>query len=155
MQNQVLLNYFRKELFITDIPADAGSGMLELLIEPLLANNLIKNKTIILETLRKREALGSTSIGRGIALPHCRTLAVSEVTIVVGISSDGVDFHAPDDKPVHLFFLIVAPPQDTHNHYLPILGKLVEVLRKDEVRSALLASDHFDQFIQSLEEGLS
>ncbi|MBN2417537.1 PTS sugar transporter subunit IIA [bacterium] len=154
MQNQLLLGYFREHLFVADIDADTTAGVLGQLVEPLLKNSLIKNKTIILETLQKREALGSTSIGRNIAVPHCRTLAVSEVIIVVGISPGGVDFNAPDGEPVNLFFLIVAPPQDTHNHYLPILGKIVEIVRNDDIRASLLQCGTYGEFIETLEEGL-
>lgn len=154
MQTQLFLGYFREQLFVGDIDAATTTGVLEQLIEPLLKNNLIKNKTIILETLENREALGSTAIGRNIAVPHCRTLAVSDVTIVAGLSPKGVDFNAPDGDPVHLFFLIVAPPQDTHNHYLPILGKIVEILRDDAVRSSLLQCRDYEAFMTALKEGL-
>lgn len=153
MHNQLLCSYFRKELFLTDISASSKADVLEALIQPLLAGRFIKNKTIILETLKKREALGSTAIGKGVAIPHCRTLAVSELTIVAGLSPEGIDYDSPDNQPVNLFFLIAAPPQETHNHYLPILGKLVELLREDDLRDALVQCRSFDEFIDVMQKG--
>ncbi|MEO0053215.1 MAG: PTS sugar transporter subunit IIA, partial [candidate division WOR-3 bacterium] len=81
----------------------------------------------LLQTLQKREELGSTGIGRGIAIPHGRSLLLDKLEIAVGRSTKGVEFDAIDKKPVHLFFLVMAPPQDPGNQYLITLGRIALV----------------------------
>ncbi len=146
MQVKELEKYFQEELFLPELHSKSKDDVLEELVESLVKEQVVKNKTIILETLKKREMLGSTGIGKGIAVPHCRTLAVPNVTIVIGISEKGIDFEAVDDKPVHIFFLITAPPQDKMNLYLPILGKIVEIVRDTKMRKLLLDVKTFADF---------
>lgn len=81
-----------------------------------------ENTDLLVLTLLKREELGSTGIGKGVAIPHGRSLVVDKLELVVGRSEAGVTFDAIDKKPVYLFFLIVAPPQDPGNQYLITLG---------------------------------
>lgn len=66
---------------------------------------------VLSSTLLKREELGSTGIGRGIAIPHCRSLIVDKLEIGIGRSTKGINFNSIDKKPVNLVFLIVAPPR--------------------------------------------
>lgn len=122
---------------------------------------MIKSKTdaeLIYTTLLKREELGSTGIGKGIAIPHCRSLAVSKLEIAVGRTAKPVDFNAIDKKPVNLFFLIIAPPQDPGNQYLITLGKIVQIA-KEITRANLLSKintpDEFIAKINEIEKGMS
>src|SRR3989449_11349911 len=78
-----------------------------------------KADATLYKMLRRRETLGSTGIGQGIAIPHCRSLVVNRLRVAFGRKLDGIDFKAIDDKPVHYFFLIVAPPLEVSNQYLP------------------------------------
>ena len=101
--------------------------------------------------LKRRESLGSTGIGKGIAIPHGRSLAVNEVRVLFARSTAGVDFEAMDGKPAHLFFLIVAPPQDKRNEYLPLLGRIVELVKEKKLRDKLLACETFEDLSDLLE----
>lgn len=85
---------------------------------------------MLFETINTREELGSTGIGKGIGIPHCRSLLIDKLEIAIGRSKSGVDFNAIDKKPVYFFFLIVAPPQDPGNQYLIILGKVAMVCQE-------------------------
>ncbi|MDH3369265.1 MAG: PTS sugar transporter subunit IIA, partial [Gemmatimonadota bacterium] len=69
-----------------------------------------KSDAMLYKMLKRRENLGSTGIGRGIAIPHCRSLVVQRLRVAYGRKPEGVDFRAIDEKPVYNFFLIVAPP---------------------------------------------
>ena len=60
--------------------------------------------------LKRRENLGSTGIGRGIAIPHARSLVVNRLRVAFGRKEEGIDYKAIDDKPAQFFFMIVAPP---------------------------------------------
>jgi len=142
-----LTKFFRKELFIPSLKSDTKNKVLKELIKPLIKLDLIKNENILYQTLIKRETLGSTGIGKGIAIPHCRTLTVSDIYIVFGLSSKGIPFNAIDNKDVHIFFLIVAPPQDKNNQYLPLLGRIVEIVRDSKMHKALLKVEDYDNLI--------
>src|SRR5512133_1535217 len=74
-----------------------------------------KSEGMLFKMLKRRENLGSTGIGRGIAIPHCRSLVVSKLRVAFGRKTAGVDFRAIDDNPVNFFFLIVAPPLEVSN----------------------------------------
>jgi nitrogen PTS system EIIA component len=148
-----LSKYLKSELFLPDMKAGSKAAVMEALVQPLVDGGLVKGKSLVLETLNKRETLGSTGIGKGVAVPHCRTMAVSEVFIVVGISRDGVDFSASDKKPVNLFFLIVAPPVEGNALYLPLLGKIVEMVRDSKLRQAMINSGDFAAFIKIFQGG--
>jgi mannitol/fructose-specific phosphotransferase system IIA component (Ntr-type) len=105
--------------------------------------------------LRNREALGSTAVGNGIAFPHGRSLAVSRLMAIFARSKKGIPFDSLDGEPTHLFFVLLAPPQDRSNQYLPALGKIIETVRKDELRDRLMKVENFDEFAQVLREGES
>ena len=147
MNIQILSTYFNKDFFIDNLKSKSKEEVLGELIEPLMVKGIVKHGEILLETLKKRETLGSTGIGKNVAVPHCRTLTVSDIHVVVGLSQTGIDYDAIDKKKVHLFFLIVAPPQDESSQYLPILGKIVEIVRDSKLRRQLLKVQDFESFI--------
>jgi mannitol/fructose-specific phosphotransferase system IIA component (Ntr-type) len=102
--------------------------------------------------LRKRENLGSTGIGKGVAIPHCRSLVVDRLRVVYGRKEQGLPFGAVDDKPVHHVFLIVAPPVEISNQYLPVLGKIAQFC-KDPKNLARLDEVHsVEDFFKVLEQ---
>jgi len=138
-----VVKYFREENFLPELKAKTKDDVLEELITPLYRQNVIRNKSVILETLQKRETLGSTGIGFGVAIPHCRTLTVSDIQLVLGISKNGIDYNAIDDENVTLFILVIAPPHEKSNLYLPLLGKIVELLRDEKIRNAIKNCDTF------------
>ena len=106
----------------------------------------------LLRVLLRREGIGSTGVGRGIAIPHCRSLVVNKLRVAFGRKKSGVDFKAIDEKPVNFFFLIVAPPLEVSNQYLPVLGKIAQFSKEPDVPARLLEITEPRQFIQLLEE---
>jgi PTS system fructose-specific IIA component/PTS system nitrogen regulatory IIA component len=70
----------------------------------------------IVKAIMKREDLGSTGIGRGVAVPHTKHPSVSRLVGTVAVSHDGVDFESLDGEPVQLFFLLVSPPDRPGDH---------------------------------------
>ena len=111
-----------------------------------------KNEQMLFKMLKRRENLGSTGIGRGIAIPHCRSLVVNRLRVAFGRKRTGLDFKAIDDKPVHFLFLIVAPPLEVSNQYLPVLGKIAQFAKEAEVPERLLQLTEPAQFMRLLEE---
>jgi len=105
------------------------------------------NAELILSTLLKREQLGSTGIGKGIAIPHCRSLLVDKLEIAVGRTIKSINFNAIDKKPVSLIFLIIAPPQDPGNQYLITLGKIVQIVKELTKKNLIQEPKTPDEFI--------
>ncbi len=115
------------------------------MVEHLLQHGRIKDEALVLEMITRRENLGSTGIGKGIAIPHGRSLAAPELSIVFARSTAGIEYDALDKQPVHLFFMIVAPPQERSAIYLPVLGKIVERVKESRVRSRLMKLEDLEE----------
>ncbi len=106
----------------------------------------------LLKVLKRREELGSTGVGRGIAIPHGRSLVVTRLRLAFGHLPGGIDYRAIDDKPVYHFFLIVAPPVEISNQYLPVLGKIAQFAKEPDVPERLAGLQSSDDFFRLLEE---
>src|ERR671933_1619661 len=106
----------------------------------------------LLRIIQRRENLGSTGIGRGIAIPHCRSLVVSRLRLAFGHRDEGVDYQAIDGKPVCNFFLIVAPPLEISNQYLPVLGRIAQFAKEPDVPDRLRVLSSTNDFLRLLEE---
>jgi PTS system nitrogen regulatory IIA component len=91
----------------------------------------------ITAVLLNRENLGSTGIQDGVAIPHAKVKGLEKVLVACGRSQKGIDFDAPDRKPTHLFFVLLAPEQSAAMH-LKILARLSRLLKDHEFRSRLL-----------------
>ena len=153
MKNRELAALFEENLFVPNLKTKTKEGVLNELVDLLVSEGKIKDKEILLEMLHQRESLGSTGIGKGIAIPHGRTIASTKLLIVFGKSTKGVDFNAMDGQSVHLIFMIVAPYLDKQNLYLVVLGKLVEFLKKKKNREELLRAKTFQEFKDIIEGG--
>ena len=86
-----------------------------------------------------RESVGSTGIGHGIAIPHCRTPLVSEILCAYGQAADGLDFDSLDGEPVHSVFLLLTPPDQKENH-LGLMKSFASQIRKE----------HFCEFLHQV-----
>ena len=152
MDKQKLIKYFDEQLFLTNLAAKTKDELLVEIVDQFVNVKYLKNREIVLEMLHQREKLGSTGIGKGIAIPHGRTTSASDIIIAFGKSVEGIEYDAIDNKPVHLVFMIIAPPQDENNMYLPILGQLVEILSKSKNQKRLLEIESFKDFTDFLSE---
>jgi mannitol/fructose-specific phosphotransferase system IIA component (Ntr-type) len=106
----------------------------------------------LLRVLQRRENLGSTGVGRGIAIPHCRSLVVSRLRLAYGRLPAGAEFQAIDGRPVYNLFLIVAPPLEISNQYLPVLGKIAQFAKEPDVPDRLAALRSPEDFFRLLTE---
>lgn len=111
-----------------------------------------KSDGILYKMLKRRENLGSTGIGRSIAIPHCRSLVVNRLRVAFGRSVKGIDFKSIDDKPVNYVFLIVAPPIEVSNQYLPVLGRIAQFSKETDVPERLAELEAPEEFLALLEE---
>ncbi len=98
-----------------------------------------------------RENLESTGIGNGIAIPHARCDDVDELTVICGISRDGIDFDALDGKPVYVIFLIVSPDKNK-SLYLRVLANISRLLRHTPVRDELIRARNPKEAIEIIKK---
>jgi PTS system nitrogen regulatory IIA component len=91
----------------------------------------------LLDKLLKREELGTTAIGKGVAVPHCRAKGLTAPALLLGLSPDGVAFDAVDGKPSHVFFLLVSP-EDNPGAGLRLLAAIAGLVRRSRGLSSKL-----------------
>ncbi len=111
-----------------------------------------RGRTTLQKLLRRREALGSTAVGRGVAIPHSRSLVVNRLHLAYGHHPEGIAYDALDGKPVHHFFLIVAPPMEISNQYLPVLGRVAQLVKEPDVPERLASLTSPEGFFDLLRE---
>jgi len=133
-----------------DIDAPDKMGVLRAFVErlPLPPD---QNRDALLSVLEAREAMGSTGIGDGIAIPHVRNpilLRVREPFVTLGLLQHPVEFDALDGKPVHALFMVVSPTVPAH---LRILGQLGFLLRDDALRALLRDRASADEILGRVE----
>ena len=145
-----LREFFSEDAIKLEIEGTSKDDVLKELIALLKLDD--KSQGMLFKMLKRRENLGSTGIGRGIAIPHCRSLVVQKLRVAFGRKKDGVDFKAIDEKPVNFFFLIVAPPLEVSNQYLPVLGKIAQFSKEADVPQRLMTITQPKEFLALLEE---
>src|SRR5213593_4645728 len=145
-----LKDFFAPDAISLDLRAGTKDEILAELVGMLKLDD--RASDTLLRMLQRRETLGSTGVGRGIAIPHCRSLVVSRLRLAYGHHRAGVEFQAIDNRPVFDFFLIVAPPLEISNQYLPVLGKIAQFAKETDVPGRLAKLKTPAEFLQLLEE---
>ena len=144
-----LRDFFKPERVELHLRGDSRDDVLEALISLLALDD--RSRAVLSRTLRRRENLGSTGIGRGIAIPHCRSLVVKRLHMAYGRHPDGVDFRSIDNRPARHFFLIVAPPLEVAGRYLPVLGRVAQFAKEADVPGKLAALESATEFLELLD----
>ncbi len=148
-----LLEFFDAGCVELELQADSKDEILKELVGLLDLDE--KSMAILYKTLKRRENLGSTGIGRQIAIPHCRSLVVNRLRLAYGRKPSGLDFNSIDGEAVRHFFLIVAPPLEVSNQYLPVLGKIAQFAKDPDIPDRLSELTEPEEFLKLLEERAS
>jgi PTS system nitrogen regulatory IIA component len=127
----------RPDLIFPDLPANDRPGVLRDLAERIARRGLVGEAGALFDKLWEREQLGTTAIGGGIAIPHCKVDALQHGLVAIGRVMAGVDFGAVDGQPVRLFFLVISPGRSPAEH-LQILATLSRWVRGPGRVQALL-----------------
>jgi len=131
---------------ILNLSATSKDGVLSEFAEKFSGRYPAVLKEGLVNLLLDRESLGSTGIGEGIAIPHCKSPALKAPVILFGRSSLGVEFHAVDDKPVRIFFLLVTPSEAAAIH-LKLLSRISRLLKGASVKNRLLEAIDEDEIV--------
>jgi nitrogen PTS system EIIA component len=145
-----LAEFFSPDTISVDLQGRSKDEILAELVGLLRLDE--RSTDTLLRMLQRRETLGSTGVGRGIAIPHCRSLVVNRVRLAYGHHRKGVEYQAIDNRPVFDFFLIVAPPLEVSNQYLPILGKIAQFAKDADIPERLAGLQAADDFLRLLGE---
>ena len=124
---------------------DVISELLDLLIDAGAVDK--KNKKKILEVLMAREALGSTAIGQGIAIPHAKSDCVKKLVGCLGVSKFGINFDSLDGEPAYIFFLLIAPT-DSAGPHLKALATISRILKDKYFRESLKTVEDEKQILK-------
>jgi PTS system nitrogen regulatory IIA component len=120
----------RPELIFPDLPAADRSEVLRAFADRLAGQGLVENGAELFHKLWEREQLGSTGIGSGIAIPHCKLPGLAQGIVAVGLVPAGVDFGAADGRPVQVLFLVISPSGSPAEH-LQVLAAISRWVRAD------------------------
>ena len=145
-----LADFFAPEAISTDLRGSTKDEIPTELVGLLQLDE--RASETLLKMLQRREALGSTGVGRGIAIPHCRSLVVTRLRLAYGHHRTGVQYQAMDQRPPFHFFLIQAYPLQVSNQILPVLGKIAQFAKDAAVPSRLAALGSAEDFLRLLEE---
>lgn len=135
-----LSQMMRIEFVNACLSAKGKDDVLIELLDTIIKGGIPLNIDLILDILKQRENLGSTGIGEGVAIPHGKIPALNDIIVAFGRSEEGVDYHSLDGKPVHLFFLLLAPENSAGQH-LKILAKISKMLKETSFRTKLLQAE--------------
>ena len=145
-----LSDLFAPDAIALDLDASSKEAVLAAMVALLRVDD--STADTLRRMLQRREQLGSTGVGRGVAIPHCRSLVVPRLRMAYGRLPEGLSYDAIDGGPVHHIFLIVAPPVELSNDYLPVLGRLAGFAKEADIPERLSALTTPAEFLALLEE---
>ena len=126
--------------------------MLRALADEMTEAGVVTDSDLMYRRLVEREELGSTAIGNGAAIPHCKMEDLSRVEVAIGLSRNGVDFESEDGEPVRLFFLVVSPTDSPAAH-LRSLAAISKWVKADRHVDRLLELQDPEDIWKLLQEG--
>lgn len=121
------------------------------LVDLMEATGNLKDKAEYKEAILAREALSTTGIGEGIAIPHGKTKAVKRASLAAAVSKKGVDYDSLDGAPANLFFMIAAPEGKNEVH-LEVLARLSTILMDEEFRTSLINAKDKTEFLKLIDD---
>ena len=146
-------DFVSRDAVQANLAADEKEGVIREMAQSLLdAGKVAKNEyESIVKAILKREELGSTGIGRGVAVPHTKHASVKNLVGAVAVSHEGVDFDSLDGEKVYLFFMLISP-HDRPSDHLRALENVSRQLRDDSFCKFLKQSTTSEQILQLLDD---
>lgn len=127
------------QYIVVGLAGSTKDETIEQLIRVATKNPRVKNAEKVHEAIFAREKIMSTGVGKGFAIPHAKTSAVSDIVAAFGITAAPVDYNAYDHEPVRLLFLIVGK-EDSVSQHLKLLSRASRLMSRDGFRATLLAA---------------
>ncbi len=144
-----LLEALAQEAILLDVKAADKDSLLRELADRGAELGWFSDREALVRLLLEREDMGTTGIGKGIAVPHVRTQMVSDLKLMFARCPRGIEYQAVDGRPVSFVFLVLAPPEQ-NELYLKMMARISRLMRTEHVRRAILgaasAQDVLDAF---------
>jgi PTS system nitrogen regulatory IIA component len=135
------------DMIILDLKSKDRDPLLKEIVAFVKKRNRISKEKDLFEKLLQRENLGSTAIGEGVAIPHCKIKGIKSPIVALALSKQGVNFYAIDKKPSHIFFIVVSSP-DNPSLNLQILAAIAHLVRKGKaLKKKILEADNIDAIL--------
>ncbi len=148
-----ITDFLSAKAIITDIKSTKKEAVIEELVDALVNASEIdkRHRNRLIEALMAREALGSTAIGQGVAIPHAKCDCVQKLVAAFGLCKKGVDFDSLDGEPAYIFFLLLAP-QDSAGPHLKALARISRLLKDKYFRDSLRACQNNESVIKIISQ---
>ena len=147
MPNTNIADYIKVEAIELELKSRNKNNVIKELYENIKKLGIIKDEELALKDLFAREEMGSTGIGKNVALPHAKTDAVDELIMTVGISKEGIDYGAIDEENVNIFFMFLCP-RNKNQAYLKTLARISRLIREDKFREDLLKAGNPEEIVE-------
>lgn len=121
------------------------------LVQVITQNDDVQEPEEVLRAVREREAVLSTGIGNGVAIPHGKSALVPDLVMAAGRTAGPVEFDSLDGEPVRLLFMLIGPETAAGPH-IKALSRISRLIRKDSVRESLINATSAEEFYQRLKE---
>ena len=146
-----ITDFLNAEVVKIGLESRGKKEVIEELVDQLVSAKKIKKnmRNDIVNALMEREALGSTGIGQGIAIPHAKSSKINNLVAAFGTSKKGVEFQSLDSEPVNVIFLLVAPTNSTGLH-LKALAKISKILKNKFIRQSLRDAGKPEEIMKTL-----
>ena len=147
----ILSQLLNPESVTVELQATTKKDAIVELVELLEKAHALSSSGEILGGVLKREAMMTTGIGNGIAIPHGKARAVDHLVAACGVARAGIDFEAVDSQPATLFILLVSP-ENVGGSHVKVLANISRLLKEDKVRDALKSAESTQAFLQQLRD---
>ena len=146
-----LIDIITSDVVKVPLVSKSKSDIINELIEILQKAGRITDIHVVYEAIMNRERKGSTGLENGIAVPHAKTDVVKSLTLSLGVAPQGIDFDAVDGNPSHLFFLLLAPPDQSGPH-IEALSEIARVTRSKSFCNILMNAASAEEVVQLFSE---
>ena len=143
-----MLKYLNNKLIIVESGLIEKETIIKRLVDLIFTNTkLLISKEQFLEKIFEREAIGTTGIGKGIAVPHARCEGLTDIVMAIGVVKTGVELNTPDDEKAKVI-LLVGAPKEKNDEYLDILASISKAFRNKDFRNSIILASSVDEVVE-------
>ncbi len=151
MEIKNIADYIKVDTINLDLESENKNAVIRELYGNLKKTDLIKDEEKGISDIFAREEMGSTGIGKGVALPHAKTEAVDELIITFGISRNGITYDSLDNEKVNIFFMFLCP-KDKTQEYLKVLARISRLIKGKKFIENLLKAASNKEVIEIIKK---
>lgn len=145
-----IVDYIDVKTIELDLSSKNKNSVIKELFENIKKTGSVKNEELALSDLYGREEMGSTGIGKNVAIPHAKTEAVEKLILTLGISRNGIDYGSEDNEMANIFFMFLCPTKNTQE-YLKTLARISRLIKEDDFRDRLMKAKTPEEILEIIE----